>query len=288
MPSSDEFVELLTEFDLSRKEARVFLQLLKYGPQPAAVIAQELKTYREDVHRTLRQLLNKGLTHQSLSKPVVHAAKPLKDALDAALRHEAIELQRKEEVKRELIRIAPRQRPFPSDKFCSYQVVRGCKECIAASLEQAEAAKHDILTIGHATALAYSHKQGYFKTFLDAVGRGVDMRFILDITPDALDAVCAAVEGGVDVRHCKNYRGIMFTLVDFHESFTVVTFDVHKGPTDTEHTAFLCNNPKYARNLAYQFESIRTKSKDGVQQIRELTSGESSFSTEQQFDESTP
>ncbi len=288
MSGSDEFVELLTEFDLSRKEGRVFFQLLKYGPQPAVVIAQQMKTYREDVHRTLRQLLKKGLTHQSLSKPVVHAAKPLSDALDAALRQEATELQRKKEVKRELIRAAPRLSPFPSDEFCSYQVVRGCKECIAASLEQAEAAKHDILTIGHAAALAYSHKQGYFNTFLDAVGRGVDMRFVLDITPHALDAVCAAVEGGIDVRHIKDYRGIMFTLVDYRESFTVVMFDAHTGPKDTEHTAFLCNNPEYGRNLAYQFESLWAQSMDAVQQIRELTSGESSFSTVRQFDESAP
>jgi sugar-specific transcriptional regulator TrmB len=92
MSNDDPFIQRLTEFALSEKEAGVYLQLLKYGPQPAAVVAKRLKTYREDVHRTLRHLAKKGMTCQSLSKPAVHAAMPLKDALDAALRQETIAL----------------------------------------------------------------------------------------------------------------------------------------------------------------------------------------------------
>jgi HTH-type transcriptional regulator, sugar sensing transcriptional regulator len=261
MKSDDEFTQRLTEFALSEKEARVYLQLLKCGPQPAVIIAKRLKTHRVDVHRTLRLLVKKGMTRQSLSKPAVHAAMPLKDALDAVLRQEAIELQCKEEVKHELIRLASRLTPLPSEEFCSYRVVTGCKECIAASLEQAEAATHEILTIGHSAALAYSYKQGFFNTFLDAVERGVEMRFILDVSPHALDAVRAAIDGGVDVRHYDQYRGIMFTVVDCKESFTVVTFDAGHSPPDTEHTAFLCDNLEYARGLANQFDLVWEQSR---------------------------
>lgn len=282
MTSDDEFIQRVTEFALSEKEARVYFQLLKYGPQPAAIIAKRLKTHREDVHRTLRLLVKKGMTRQSLSKPAVHAAMPLEDALDTVLRREAMELWYKEEVKQELITLAPRQRPLPSEEFCSYRVVTGCKECIMASLGQAESAIHDILTIGHSAALAYSYKQGFFNTFLDAVERGVAMRFILDVSPHALDAVRAAIDGGIDVRHYDQYRGIMFTLVDCKESFTVVTFDPSHGLKDTEHTAFLCDYPEYALGLANQFELIWEQSIDGAQRVRELASETSFFSSSPQ------
>jgi sugar-specific transcriptional regulator TrmB len=272
MTSNDEFTQRLTEFALSEKEARAYFQLLKYGPQPAAVVAKHLKAHREDVHRTLRQLSKKGMTRQSLSKPTVHAAMPVKDALETILRQEVIELRRKEEVKQELIRLTPRLSLLPSEESCSYRVVTGCKECIVASLGQAEAAIHDILTIGHSAALAYSYKQGFFNTFLDAVERGVAMRFILDVSPHALDAVRAAIDGGIDVRHYDQYRGIMFTLVDCKESFTVVTFDPSHGPKDTEHTAFLCDSLEYARGLANQFELVWDQSIDGAQRVRELAS----------------
>jgi len=287
MTSDDLFIQKLTEFTLSEKEAGVYFQLLKYGPQPAAVVAKRLKTYREDVHRTLRYLAKKGMTCQSLSKPAVHAAMPLKDALDAALRQETIALRYKEEMKQELLRLAPRLSPLPPEEFCSYRVVTGCQECIAASLEQAEAAAHDILTIGHSTALAYSYKQGFFNTFLDAVERGVEMRFILDVSTQALNAVRAAIEGGIDVRHYEQYRGIMFTLVDFKESFTVVTFDAHYSPKDTEHTAFLCDNPEYAHGLANHFEMVWGQSIDGAQRIRDLESEATTLSSDRRSGAST-
>lgn len=270
MASDDEFTQRLTEFALSQKEARVYFQLLKYGPQPAAVVTKRLETYREDVNRTLRQLVKKGIACQSLSKPAVYAAMPLEDALDAALRQKTRELRYKEDVKQELIRLAPRLSPLPLEEYCSYRVVTGCNECIAASLVQAEAAVHDILTIGHPAALAYSYKQGFFKTFLDAVERGVEMRFILDVSSQALDAVRAAIEGGIDVQHYEEYRGIMFTLVDSKESFTVATFDPRYSPKDAKHTAFLCDSPKYAHRLANLFELVWRRSIDGAQRAQDL------------------
>jgi len=287
MTSDDEFTQRLTEFACSEKEARVYFQLLKYGPQPAAAVAKRLNTYREDVHRTLSQLVKKGMTCQSLSKPAIHAAMPLEDALDAVLRQETIELRDKEDLKQELMRLTPRLSSLPLEEFCSYRVVTGCKECIAASLEQAEASVREILTIGHSAALAYSYKKGFFNTFLNAMKRGVEMRFILDIASQGLYAVRAAIEGGIDVRHYEQYRGIMFTLVDFTESFTVVTFDAHHSPKDTEHTAFLCDNPEYASGLANHFELLWSQSIDGAQRIRDLESEAPSSSFDRRSGEST-
>src|SRR5665811_10639 len=76
--------------------------------------------------RQLRQLVKKGIACQSLSKPAVYAAMPLEDALDAALRQKTRELRYKEDVKQELIRLAPRLSPVPLEEYCSYRVVTGC------------------------------------------------------------------------------------------------------------------------------------------------------------------
>jgi len=185
------------------------------------------------------------------------------------------------------VRLTPRLSSLPLEEFCSYRVVTDCKECIAASSEQAEAAVREILTIGHSASLAYSYKKGFFNTFLNAVKRGVEMRFILDIASHGLYAVRAAIKGGIDVRHYEQYRGIMFTLVDFKESFTVVTFDAHHSPKDTEHTAFLCDNPEYAFWLANHFELLWSQSIDGAQLIRDLESEAQSSSSDRRSGEST-
>ncbi|MGZ4852852.1 MAG: helix-turn-helix domain-containing protein, partial [Halobacteriota archaeon] len=62
-----EFIARLRDFGLSQKEARLYHHLLKYAAKPPAVIARHMHTYREDVHRTLTTLIEKGMVRPSLS-----------------------------------------------------------------------------------------------------------------------------------------------------------------------------------------------------------------------------
>jgi len=54
MATDDEFTTRLIGFGLSKKEAQLYLYLLKYGPKTPSPLAKSLHTYREDVHRTLK------------------------------------------------------------------------------------------------------------------------------------------------------------------------------------------------------------------------------------------
>jgi sugar-specific transcriptional regulator TrmB len=77
-----EFITRLSDFGLNDKEARLYHHLLKYGAKPPVVIARHMHTYREDVHRTLNALLEKGLVAKSLSTPTVYVAVPPKLRLE--------------------------------------------------------------------------------------------------------------------------------------------------------------------------------------------------------------
>jgi len=61
MDNEATFITRLTGFGLSEKEAHLYLHLLKYGPKTPSPLAKSLKTYREDVHRTLTSLIEKGM-----------------------------------------------------------------------------------------------------------------------------------------------------------------------------------------------------------------------------------
>jgi sugar-specific transcriptional regulator TrmB len=67
MTADDEFTRSLAGFGLSEKEALLYLQLLKYGPKTPSPLARSLHTYREDVHRTLTSLIEKGMVRPSLA-----------------------------------------------------------------------------------------------------------------------------------------------------------------------------------------------------------------------------
>ena len=106
MDNETAFVTRLTSFGLGEKEAHLYLRLLKYGPKTPSPLAKSLKTYREDVHRTLTALIDKGMVRPSLDSPTTYAAVDLDTALESALKKQASELREMEARKRELQELA--------------------------------------------------------------------------------------------------------------------------------------------------------------------------------------
>jgi len=102
MTEDDEFIRRLTQFGLSVKEAQLYLHLLRYGPKTPSPLAKSLKTYREDVHRTLTGLIEKGMVRPSLDTPTVYTAVDLETALEAALKRHESEIREMEARKQEL------------------------------------------------------------------------------------------------------------------------------------------------------------------------------------------
>ena len=92
MTIDDEYTRRLVGFGISEKEAQLYLHLLKYGPKTPSPLAKSLHTYREDVHRTLNSLIEKGMVRPALNMHGVYAAVDLDAALAAALKRQELEL----------------------------------------------------------------------------------------------------------------------------------------------------------------------------------------------------
>ncbi len=93
-------------FRLSEKEARTYLYLLKYGPKTPSPLTKSLKTYREDVHRTLTSLIDKEMVRPSLDSLTIYAAIDLDTTLESAVKKRESELREMEVRKRELKELA--------------------------------------------------------------------------------------------------------------------------------------------------------------------------------------
>ncbi len=125
--TTDEFTHRLMGFGLSEKEALVYRHLLKYGPNTPSRVAKALKTYREDVRRTLNSLVRKSMVRPSVDAPAVYAAVDLDAALDSAVKKQESELREMEARKRELQELAKQQRFRPSGEVSAFTMQKGSK-----------------------------------------------------------------------------------------------------------------------------------------------------------------
>lgn len=118
MIAEDELAHRLTEFGLTEKEAQVYLHLLRYGPNTQSRLAKALKTYREDVRRTINRLIEKSMVRPSVNG-TAYTPVDLDAALEAAVKKQESELLEMEAKKREMKELVKQLRFRPLDKVAA-------------------------------------------------------------------------------------------------------------------------------------------------------------------------
>lgn len=116
MADERELITKFISFGLNEKEAQLYLHLLKYGPKPPSLLAKSLKTYREHVYRTLRNLIDTWSIPHS-NRAVYAASSRLKIALETAVKKHETEPGEIEKRKQEIQELSKQQRFSPSDEF---------------------------------------------------------------------------------------------------------------------------------------------------------------------------
>ena len=270
-----EFITRLSDFGLNDKEARLYYHLLKYGAKPPAVIARHMHTYREDVHRTLNALLEKGVVAKSLSTPTVYVAVPPETALDAVFLEHKLEQRKKATLKQELAELAKAIRVddaiSASADGCRYRVLSGPKEIDAISKKHNSEATSDMSSFMPGPFLDVFYLTGQLDMVPDLLHRGVRTRLITDISRANLEAARYALERDVELRHLEPSGGMQFTVYDAVTSFVLIRFDPARSLfKDTSLTIFLCESPTYARHLMFHYEHAWKQAVDGAERIRAL------------------
>ena len=88
MLSLDENADLLSDFGLTRNQAKVYLAMAKLGMATVSQVSKMSKVRREDVYRIMPKLEKMGLIEKILGKPTRIRAVPVEDALSLLIRRE--------------------------------------------------------------------------------------------------------------------------------------------------------------------------------------------------------
>ncbi len=264
------FIPRLVSFGLSEKEARLYLHLLKYGPKTPSPLAKSLKTYREDVHRTLNGLIDKGMVRPSLDSPTIYAAVDLDAALEAAVKKQESELREMEARKQELQELSKQQRFRPSDEVSTFKIIKSIKELVVAMLPILDSMHEDWVMAVPSSAAVVASQFGINEAAYEFIERGGTVRVILyDITYRIIDTVQEMMDHGEDVRHF-GHEGIVFTIFDKAICMSGINADVTSFSLNQRIAALWTDDPTYARYLMSTFEMLWGQSIPAAERIKEV------------------
>ena len=269
MADDSEFITRLISFGLSEKEAQLYLHLLKYGPKPPSLLAKSLKTYREDIYRTLTGLMDKGMVNSSLETPTVYAAVELDIALETALKKRENELREMERRKQELQEMSKQQWFRPSDAFSTFKILKSVKELVAATISAITSLEGELLWVVPEGGITIASLFGVNDAAKKLIDRGGKIRGIIDIQYSGIEAVQELLDMGEDVRHFDHYRGIIFGVFDRKICASAIREAAGLSPNSPV-SMLWTDDSTFAKYLVSTFELFWEKSTPAAQRIEAL------------------
>ncbi len=270
MTTDDEFTKRLIGFGLSEKEAQLYLHLLKYGPKTPSPLAKSLKTYREDVHRTLTILIEKGMVRPSLDSPTIYAAVDLDTALDAAVKKHESELREMEARKRELQELAKQQQFRPSDDVSTFKIIKSVKELVAATATLVASAKNGFIHIVPTDMLVIASLFGINPEVKKLSEQGGYIKGITEFGYADIALIQEHMQNGHDLRHYDHYGGLFFAVVDNKHCVSAINVDINRISLSEPISMIWTDDSKYAQYLTATFEMLWKQAVPAEKRIQDL------------------
>jgi sugar-specific transcriptional regulator TrmB len=270
MDDDAEFITRLIGFGLSKKEAQLYLRLLKYGPKTPSPLAKSLNTYRTDVHRMINALIEKGMVRPSLDAPTIYVAVDLETALHSAVKKRESELREMEARKRELQELANQQQFHPSDEVATFKILKNIKEIVSTTCPQILSSEEETVWILPPSWLKSGSLFGIHDAEKQLIAKGGRVRGVTDVTYSSIELVQEALDVGGEIRHFDNYSGVYFRVFDKKCCISAINIDIKHWKLDEPASMLYTDDATCAMYYMSTFEMLWKQSVPAAQRIKEL------------------
>jgi sugar-specific transcriptional regulator TrmB len=229
------------ELGLTSRQARVFLNLLKYKSQTAKTLAVTSKLARQDIYKVLDELMELGLVDRQISSPTKFTAISIDDALTILLNHKVQQTTNLESKTRLLIKNLKNQNPKTAkDEEPNLFLISKGETFVFKARKAVKAAQKSIDIVSSSRNLS----QGLFYLLEElerAIKRGVKIRCITDTLEDkgshSQKLWALSNSPFFEVRTMQNHSKQRFCIYDKKELSIVISSE-----TDFVKSAVLWSN----------------------------------------------
>ncbi len=158
-----EIISVLRDFDLTEKEAEVYMFLAKSGVQKASEVSARLKMHKAQVYRILEVLRNRGFVEETLDFPSLFVPISFEHFLDMAIKTKKEETLQLEAKKIKLLttwQSLESEKPLPQQ--AKFTVVKGREKVYSRILQLVESAKTEVLAMTDSIGIIRSEQAGVF------------------------------------------------------------------------------------------------------------------------------
>jgi sugar-specific transcriptional regulator TrmB len=215
-------------------------------------------------------LIGAGVIVKSEEDSSYYAPIDLADALDDALTSRQYELRRLQRVKHELAGDAHSTLSRGADNVHAFKMLKTVGELVATISQLINSADTSLFFVAHPRFNLIT-MGGFLNHLKCAVVRGVRVRGVLDISVQNLSAGLAYLDGGIELRHANQYRGMTLAVADQQQSVSLIHAALNSALSLDENVAALwSDNVAQAQFLMRAFEMSWEQASGAEGRIDEL------------------
>ncbi|MGA2522720.1 MAG: helix-turn-helix domain-containing protein [Candidatus Bathyarchaeia archaeon] len=261
----DKALNELHEWGFDEQEARMYLFLLKAGPQKAREICQVMNVNKVQVYRHLKNLQSRGIVESSIETPAYFSANSIERVADSIVESKRADVLMLENSRQNLLNtlktIKSPEIPLMTESF---DVVEDSNRIYSKAKESIKNAKSELETFTEDWSNAPDVKENIRLTKINA-NRGVKHRILSIVSEENRSYLRALYRGlsstkNVEFR-CANLDSSVFpsfVLRDREELIMIIS----KDPRGHKRRAMLTNNKELVNAFCILFDSVWRESKN--------------------------
>jgi len=282
-------IKTLIELGLTRRDSEVYLLLAKKGQLRVRDMSRTLKLNRQQLHRSLKSLQNKGIVTSTLERPARFSAVPFEKALDIFIKAKMEEVQRFQRNRDEVLsKWRSVEVGETIDSSARFMIMEGRNYIYSKILQMISETKNQLSVMSTVPGLVRASQFGLFDAgFKHPLKSKIRFRVLTELSRENLDAAKALLKIKPEAEFIGEARSVnsglrlipRLVIRDEEENILFISHEMGKLPSEAEDAGLWTNSRALVHAFRALFDELWRSAMDIQKKITEIESGKTAPET---------